>query len=101
SGLQGVIPIKVEGDKATRMMAATPKLEAGAFILPPRAPGGGGLLAKDLSFPFWKHDDLVDAPSQFLNYRQNKEDNVFEFDFGHNEPPGSPDAEMLLWALRR
>ena len=45
--------------------------------------------------------DLVDALLQFLNYPQNKQDNVFEFDFGHNEPPGSPDAEMLLWALRR
>jgi len=45
--------------------------------------------------------DLVDALLQFLNYPQAKQDNVFEFDFGHNEPPESPDAEMLLWALRR
>ena len=101
SGLQGVIPIKVEGDKATRMMAATPKLEAGSLILPRDAPWLDCFLAEYLAFPFGKHDDLVDALSQFLNYRQNKEDNVFEFDFGHNEPPGSPDAEMLLWALRR
>jgi predicted phage terminase large subunit-like protein len=101
SGLQGVIPIKVESDKATRMMAATPKLEAGSLILPRDAPGVDAFLAEYLAFPFGKHDDLVDALSQFLNYRQNKEDNVFEFDFGHNEPPESPDAEMLLWALRR
>src|SRR5262249_24490607 len=101
SGLQGVIPIKVEGDKATRMMAATPKLEAGSLILPRDAPWLDVFMAEYLAFPAAKHDDLVDAFSQFLNYRQNKEYNVFEFDFGHNEPLGSPDAEMLLWALRR
>ena len=39
--------------------------------------------------------DLVDALLQFLNYPQAKQDNVFEFDFGDNEPPESPDAEML------
>ena len=71
------------------------------MILPRHAPWLDCFLAEYLAFPSGKHDDLVDALSQFLNYRQNKEDNVFEFDFGHNEPPESPDAEMLLWALRR
>jgi len=71
------------------------------LFLPRSVLGVDGFLAECLAFPFGKHDDQVDALSQFLNYRQNKEYNVFEFDFGHSEPPGSPDAEMLLWALRR
>ena len=49
SGLQGVIAIKVEGDKATRMMAATPKLEAGSLFLPRYVPGVDGFLAECLA----------------------------------------------------
>ena len=100
AGLQGVIPIKAEKDKATRMMGATAKLESGSLILPRSLPGLDVLLAEYLAFPGGKHDDQIDALSQFLNWRSNKENDIFEFDFGHDEPPGAPDAEWILRALR-
>jgi predicted phage terminase large subunit-like protein len=100
AGLQGVIPIKAEKDKATRMMGATAKLECGSLILPRSAPWLDVFLAEYLAFPGGKHDDQIDALSQFLNWRSNKESDIFEFDFGHDEPPGAPDAEWILRALR-
>jgi predicted phage terminase large subunit-like protein len=71
--LEGVIARKVEGDKATRMMGATPKLEAGSLILANDAPWVDDFLAEYLAFPGGKHDDQIDALSQFLNWRTSKE----------------------------
>jgi hypothetical protein len=50
-----------------------------------------------LAFPKGKHDDQIDALSQFLEWRVNQENNFFEFDFGHDDTLAvlSPDYILL------
>jgi predicted phage terminase large subunit-like protein len=90
AGLQGVIGIKPIADKPTRMYGQTPKLEAGSLLLPKAAPWLGEFLAEYLAFPKAKHDDQIDALSQFLIWQGTQEDDVFSFDFGYDEDPRHP-----------
>lgn len=57
---------KPEGSKIDRMVAQTAKIEAGHVHLPKEAPWIPDFLNEALAFPYGRHDDQVDALSQFL-----------------------------------
>jgi len=102
NGLQGVVAIRPDTDKATRMFRQTPKLEAGSLILPKSAPWLSDFLEECLAFPGGRYNDQVDALSQFLEWRTNSESCFFYCDFGHgdDEVLGSPSIESIehyLW----
>jgi predicted phage terminase large subunit-like protein len=64
--VQGIVAVRPEGDKATRMAAASSKFEAGLALLPERAPWLAELEAELFAFPGSRHDDQCDSISQAL-----------------------------------
>jgi len=62
----GIIAVKPEGDKASRMAVASAKFEAGQVLLPERAPWLSDLEAELFVFPGSRHDDQCDSISQAL-----------------------------------
>ncbi len=78
-GLQGVIGCRPSSDKISRMQAQTPKLESGSLILPRSAHWLDAFTTEYLAFPRGRHDDQIDALSQFLEWRKNREDFMFEW----------------------
>jgi hypothetical protein len=60
----GIIAVKPEGDKASRMAVASAKIEAGQVYLPKRAAWLPELEAELFSFPGSRHDDQCDSISQ-------------------------------------
>lgn len=65
--VSGIIAVKPEGDKASRMAVASAKIEAGQVLLPERAAWLPDLEAELFSFPGSRHDDQCDSISQALN----------------------------------
>jgi predicted phage terminase large subunit-like protein len=63
-----IVPIKPESDKLTRMSAQSGFVEAGKLLLPSRASWLVDYETELTRFPYAKHDDCVDATSQFLKY---------------------------------
>ena len=61
----GILP---DGDKVIRMSGQSPKIEAGAVLLPIDAPWLDDLRSEILSFPNGSHDDQVDSISQALKW---------------------------------
>lgn len=55
-------------DKQSRMLAQSPKFEAGQVLLPREAPWLAPYLSELLEFPRGRHDDQVDSTSQALKY---------------------------------
>src|SRR5262245_1501630 len=107
NGMTGIIARRPVVDKKTRMYGETAKLEAGSLILPKSAPWLDEFLMEYLGFPGGKHDDQIDALSQFLNWRTEVEARVqFECDWGDDHGSGTPglgapSIEEILWLLRR
>ena len=66
SKLSGVIAIKPQHDKASRMSVASSKIEAGEVVLPYDAPWLPDLEAELFAFPGARHDDQCDSISQAL-----------------------------------
>jgi predicted phage terminase large subunit-like protein len=66
--IPGVIGIKPQYDKETRMSMASGLIEAGQVHLPERASWLAELETELFSFPGSRHDDQVDSISQMLNY---------------------------------
>ena len=101
-GVQGALGFKDRRDKQTRLQGALPKIENGSLFLPKLAPWLDDFLTECLGFPNVKHDDQVDALSQFLNWRINREgSSFFEADFGWDDDGlGAPDPDSLLWRRR-
>ena len=64
----GIVGIKPERDKQTRMSIASAIFEAGQVHFPERAPWLPDLEAELFSFPGSRHDDQVDSISQALNH---------------------------------
>ena len=60
------IGITPEGDKVTRMLVPSAKIEAGYVLLPERAPWLQDFQTEVLQFPRGRYDDQVDSLSQFL-----------------------------------
>ena len=55
-------------DKQARLLAQSPKFEAGQVLLPREAPWLEGYVGELLAFPRGSHDDQVDSTSQALNW---------------------------------
>ncbi len=66
SRVAGIIAVKPEGDKVTRMAVASSKFEAGQVFLPERALWLADLETELFAFPGAKHDDQCDSISQAL-----------------------------------
>ena len=64
--VSGIIAVRPQGDKATRMMAASAKFQSGEALLPTRAPWLADLEAELFAFPGSRHDDQCDSISQAL-----------------------------------
>jgi predicted phage terminase large subunit-like protein len=109
SGFTGIIPIRPVSDKATRMFTETPKLQAGNLILPKVAPWIDDFTIEYLAFANGKHDDQIDALSQFLNWQGNRPaPSTFSADFGNDADDiravgysvpglGAPSPEDILY----
>ena len=64
--VSGIIAVKPEGDKASRMAVASSKIEAGQVFFPEQADWLPDLEAEVFSFPGGRHDDQCDSISQAL-----------------------------------
>jgi predicted phage terminase large subunit-like protein len=99
-GVQGLLGIKHRADKQTRVRSAIPKIEGGSLLLPKSASWLENFLLEYLAFPNAKHDDQIDAMSQFLNWCTNQEEMIFEADFDHDYYDGTPDPDSIAGWLR-
>jgi predicted phage terminase large subunit-like protein len=68
SRVAGVVGIKPERDKKTRMSIASAKFEARQVHFPERASWLQELEAELISFPGSRRDDQIDSISQALNH---------------------------------
>jgi predicted phage terminase large subunit-like protein len=59
-------------DKTARLLAQSPKFEAGQVLLPREAPWLAEYLEELLGFPNARHDDQVDSTSQALRWLSDK-----------------------------
>jgi predicted phage terminase large subunit-like protein len=110
NGLTGIVGRRAVVDKKTRMNGETAKLEAGSLILPKSAPWLDEFVMELLAFPGGKHDDQIDALSQFLHWRTTAETQTsFSCDFGYGEGSnangswarlGAPSPEDFLGHFR-
>ena len=71
SSISGIIAVKPQGDKQSRMSVASAKFEAGQVLLPERAPWLADLEAELFSFPVGRHDDQCDSISQALGRQES------------------------------
>ena len=67
SRVPGVIAVKPEGDKESRMAAVSALFEAGQVLFPESAPWLADLEAELFAFPAGQHDDQCDSISQALS----------------------------------
>jgi predicted phage terminase large subunit-like protein len=67
-----VIAVDPQGDKVSRANAASTDVEAGSVYLPETAEWVGTFVRTFAAFPGVKHDDDVDALSQFINWRRTR-----------------------------
>ncbi len=70
------IAIRPEGDKVTRMMAQSAKIEAGQVYVPERAPWLADFKDEVLRFPHGRFDDQVDSMAQFLGWASRYQNHV-------------------------
>jgi predicted phage terminase large subunit-like protein len=98
--LSGVIPVRPEYDKATRMELRSPMVEAGCLYLPRDAHWLGEFLTEFLAFPRGRHDDQIDALSQLLEWINRRQGGLFEVDWGDDQP-GGPSPDDILRRFRR
>ena len=66
SRVSGIVAVKPQGDKASRMAVASAKFEAGQVLLPERAAWLPDLEAELFAFPGSRNDDQCDSISQAL-----------------------------------
>jgi predicted phage terminase large subunit-like protein len=64
--VSGIVAVRPDGDKASRMAVASAKVEAGQVLLPERATWLPDLEAELFAFPGSRHDDQCDSISQAL-----------------------------------
>lgn len=65
-----VIAIQPRTNKVDRMIACTAEIEAVKFLLPSEAPWLSALQSELRAFPMGRHDDMVDALSQFIEHQK-------------------------------
>jgi predicted phage terminase large subunit-like protein len=66
-----VIAIKPKADKLTRFYSISGMIEAGRLMLPEQAPWLADFESELYGFPNSKHNDRVDALTQYLNWLKN------------------------------
>ena len=66
----GIIAVKPEGDKRSRMAVASAKFREGLVLLPEHAPWLNDLEDELFAFPASRHDDQCDSISQALLYKK-------------------------------
>jgi predicted phage terminase large subunit-like protein len=66
SRVSGIVAIRPDGDKVSRMAVASSQFEAGQVMFPERAAWLADLEAELFAFPGSKHDDQCDSISQAL-----------------------------------
>lgn len=71
SEVSGIVAVKPEGDKESRLAIASLKFEAGQVWLPERAPWLPDLETELFAFPGSRHDDQCDSISQALLDKNN------------------------------
>jgi predicted phage terminase large subunit-like protein len=64
--IPGIIAVRPEGDKESRMAVASAKFEAGQVLFPERAAWLADLESELFAFPVGRHDDQCDSISQAL-----------------------------------
>ena len=69
--VSGIIAVRADGDKASRMAVASAKFEGGQVLLPERASWLADLEAELFVFPGSRHDDQCDSISQALLDKTN------------------------------
>jgi predicted phage terminase large subunit-like protein len=67
SKVSGIIAVKPDRDKVSRMAVVSSKFEAGQVFLPERAPWLAGFEAELFAFPGSRNDDQCDSVSQALS----------------------------------
>jgi predicted phage terminase large subunit-like protein len=70
--IAGIIGIKPQGDKVSRMAVASAKFEAGQVFLPQQAHWLPDLEAELFAFPAGKNDDQCDSISKALDDKNNR-----------------------------
>jgi predicted phage terminase large subunit-like protein len=65
--VSGIIAVRPERDKVSRMAVVSAKFEAGQVFLPERAPWLGDFESELFAFPGSRHDDQCDSVSQALS----------------------------------
>ena len=68
SGLVRPIGIIPKGDKRDRLIAVSPRIEAGQVHFRAEADWRADFVSELLQFPYGRHDDQVDSLSQFLHW---------------------------------
>jgi len=63
-----IIPFMPDGDKATRMIGQTPKIESGRVFIPEKSSWLQDFEHEMAQFPNGKHDDQIDSMSQALQW---------------------------------
>jgi len=99
--IRGLKGIKPEKDKYTRAAAVTPLLEGGILHVPKGADWQIDFQEEYLAFPHARHDDQVDALTQFLGWVAGRRWSYFEADFGWHGEPRAPSGEVVLGLLGR
>jgi predicted phage terminase large subunit-like protein len=69
--VSGIVAVRPDGDKVSRMAVASAKFEAGQVFLPERAAWLADLEAELFVFPGGRHDDQCDSISQALLDKNN------------------------------
>jgi len=64
----GILPVPVDGGKASRLSATAPFWQAGNVLVCDEVPGKDIFISETTGFPNRPHDDTMDAGSQALNY---------------------------------
>jgi len=72
--IYSVKPVKVKGDKQTRVFAQSGLFESGVVRIPQKAAWVTDFVHEITSFPFHKFDDQVDATIQGLDYLRERLD---------------------------
>ena len=108
-GLSDVIACKPDQDKQTRIIRHTHTLAADPLFVPRCAAWLDDFRAEFLGFPHVRHDDQIDALSQFYGwYETHRRRTLFSFDFGFggDDTPyrnrlGAPSADEMRGVLGR
>lgn len=93
-GFGAIGPVKL-------IYSLTPLLEGGILRLPRGAHWQVEFQEEYLAFPHARHDDQVDALTQFLGWLVERRWSYFEADFGLNDVPHAPSGDTLLGLLGR